>query len=263
MGSDSEYEARMSATNPDRRISDRILGWLAWLCMRSYSLTLRWKIEGLDQVEPLLRANRPVIIATWHSRLLLFATLETRVLRKFKRTHPTVSISSNSRDGEIGAIATTHLGVQVIRGSTARKDRRKEKGGVAGARAALRALRSGAVVCMTIDGPRGPAEKVPVEPVKLAQQAGAPVIGLGLSSGGKRLRSWDRMIIPWPFARAAMVFAAPIDTDKSMDSEALRQRIERQLADATARADRLAWRPDATYPEPADEPVTSMETSGK
>ena len=38
--------------------------------------------------------------------------------------------------------------------------------------------------------------------MKLAELAGAPVLALGLGvDRGWRLRSWDRMIVPKPFAR--------------------------------------------------------------
>lgn len=254
----SGYEARMSEAAPANRFSDYLLGGLVWLYMRINTSTIRWRIEGLEHIEPLLADNRAFVVAIWHSRLLLYPVLETRVVKRWpNRTHPTTIIVSNSKHGNITNRASELLGLNIIRGSTARKDRRKDKGGVAGARAALKALKSHAMVCMTIDGPRGPAEYVPVEPVKLAQQAGVPVITLGLSSRGARLNTWDRLLMPLPFSSGTMVFGEPITTDKSMDSENLRERIEHGLSSVTNRADALSGREDARRTEAVS---SQMET---
>lgn len=251
----------MSAAGPEMQVSHRVIGWLVWLYMRINSSTIRWRIEGANELAPLLGGDRPVVIATWHYGILIFPALQTRVLKRWPREHPTTIINSNSRDGNIGAAASSLLGLHSVRGSTARKDRRKEKGGVAGARAALKAMRSGAIVCMTIDGPRGPAEKVPIEPVKLAQQAGAAVVPLGLSSGGKRLKTWDRFLLPLPFSRGSLVLGAPIETSKAMDSDALRETIERKLGEAAARAQRNVGRATPTAGEPAQ--GGQLEQGGK
>lgn len=251
MASDSEYEVRMSAATPENRFSDRVIGWLVWVYMRINTSTIRWRIEGAKELAPLLAGDRPVVVATWHYGILLFPALQTKVLKRWPRQHPTTIINSNSRDGNIAAAASSFLGLHSVRGSTARKDRRKEKGGVAGARAALKAMKSGAIVCMTIDGPRGPAERVPLEPVKLAQQAGAAVVPLGLSSGGKRLNTWDRFLLPLPFSRGSIVLGAPIETDKSMGSDALRETIERHLNDAAERAALLVGRDEPRRSEAA------------
>lgn len=252
----------MSSAAPSKRFSDVLLGSLVWAYMRINTATLRWKIEGLEHLQPLLDANRPLVVAAWHSRLLLFPVLETRILRRRQDPpHPTSIIVSNSKDGNITNQACGMLGLHIIRGSTARKDRRKDKGGVAGARAALRALRKSAVVCMTIDGPRGPAEKVPVEPVKLAQQAGAHVVTMGLSARGKKLKTWDRLLLPLPFSKGCLVFGPPIETSKQMDSEALRARIEQQMHDVSAQAHELVD-PEAAIPNEVAE-ARPFETGHK
>lgn len=251
----------MRQAAPATRFSDYLLGAVVWAYMRVTALTVRWRIEGLEHLDPLLAADKPMVVAVWHRTLLLFPVFETRFVRRGpKRSHPTVIIVSNSKHGNVTNQASRMLGLHIVRGSTARKDRRKEKGGVAGARAALKALKQNAAVCMTIDGPRGPAEVVPVEPVKLAQQAGVAVMTLGLSAGGKRLTTWDGMILPTPFSRGGIVFGPPIETDKKMDSEALRERIELQLKNVSRRADELAGRDAAARPEAARD---HLEAGGK
>jgi lysophospholipid acyltransferase (LPLAT)-like uncharacterized protein len=59
------------------------------------------------------------------------------------------------------------------------------------------------------------------------------------------LKSWDRFLVPLPFARCVYVFGTPIEVPKDADEatlERLRLDVERQLNDLTAEADRRLGR---------------------
>jgi lysophospholipid acyltransferase (LPLAT)-like uncharacterized protein len=146
---------------------------------------------------------------------------------------------SNSRDGEFTKRAGTLLGLFIIRGSAANKGKTKDKRGFMGAKEAMQVMNRGGGIVVTIDGPKGPPEVVGVGSIKLAQQMGAPIIIYGLSANARRLNSWDRLLFPKPFARAACVVAV-VPTSKDRDSEELRLEVENALKAATARADELA-----------------------
>jgi lysophospholipid acyltransferase (LPLAT)-like uncharacterized protein len=169
---------------------------------------------------------------------------------------------SPSKDGEFTRRAGIWLGLHIIRGSSSgRSD--KSKRGVSAAREAMEVMNKGGGIVMTIDGPKGPAEVVGMGTIKLAQQMGANIIIYGLSANAKRLDTWDRLLLPNPFARAAVVILPPIATAKSMDSEELRMRVEVALKEATRRADELAGLPPDTKPAaerklPASEPVAEL-----
>jgi lysophospholipid acyltransferase (LPLAT)-like uncharacterized protein len=233
-------------------------GSLIWLYMAILSKTLRWRVEGLEHIRPLWEGPTPFLLATWHSRILLMPVLQIRLSRKWKKPpHPTALMVSNSRDGEFTRRASIWLGLHIIRGSAANKSKTKDKRGVLGAREAMAVMNKGGGVCVTIDGPKGPRETVGVGAVKLAQQMNAPIVIYGLSAHARRMKTWDRLLFPLPFARGAVVFPEPILTSKTMDSEALRAEVERRLREATARADALAGLPplDEPAPQPSAAPA--------
>jgi len=102
---------------------------------------------------------------------------------------------SRSRDGTLGTEVGRLLGAEVARGSTSR-------GGGPALRQLVRALAGGSTVLVIPDGPRGPAGELKPGVVALAGLAGVPVLPLAMAvDRGWRLRSWDRMVIPKPFAR--------------------------------------------------------------
>jgi len=60
------------------------------------------------------------------------------------------------------------------------------------------------------------------------------------------LPSWDRFVVPHPFARAAFVFGEPLSVDPAADRKALeaaRQELQAALRAVTREADRLAGAP--------------------
>jgi lysophospholipid acyltransferase (LPLAT)-like uncharacterized protein len=156
-----------------------------------------------------------------------------------KPPHPATLMVSPSRDGEFTNRAGRWLGLGIIRGSASGR-KGKDKRGLAAAREAMEVMNKGGCIVITIDGPKGPPEVVGMGAIRLAQQMNAPIVIYGLSANAKRLKTWDRLLWPNPFARAAVVIPEPIPTSKEMDSEELRQRVEHALKEATARADELA-----------------------
>lgn len=226
-------------------------GTLIWAYMSILAHTMRWRTEGLEHIKPYWEEHKPFVIATWHSRILLMPYVQIIKRPKWKkRPSPVHLMVSASRDGEFTKRASLWLGLGVIRGSAPTKGKGKTQGkrGVDAAREALRVMMKGGAIVVTIDGPKGPPEEVGIGAVKLAQQMGAPILTYGLSAHAKRLNSWDRLLMPKPFARGAVVIGKPIPTSKDMDSELLRQQVERELKAATARADELAGQTDTALP---------------
>ncbi len=250
-------------------------GTLIWAYMSILSHTLRWRTEGLEHARSLWDSPQGWVAATWHSRILLMPVLQIIFRPKWpKPPHPATLMVSPSRDGEFTNRAGRWLGLRIIRGSSSGK-KGKDKRGMAAAREAMEVMKKGGCIVMTIDGPKGPAEVVGIGTIKLAQQINAPIMIYGLSAHARRLNTWDRLLFPKPFARAAIVIPEPIPTSKDMDSEDLRQRVERALKQATARADELAGlAPDAApatatvaaatapNPKPAEKPEPALEHGG-
>lgn len=243
-------------------------GTLIWAYMSILSHTMRWRVEGIEHVRKLWTSPQGWIAATWHSRIMMMPVIQIVYRPKWpKPPHPATLMVSPSRDGEFTNRAGRWLGLGIIRGSASGR-KGKDKRGLAAAREALEVMNKGGCIVITIDGPKGPPEVVGMGAIRLAQQMNAPIVIYGLSANAKRLKTWDRLLWPNPFARAAVVIPEPIPTSKDMDSEELRQRVERALKEATARADELAGlapeaRPAASSAPPkaaATEPVEKAQT---
>ena len=82
----------------------------------------------------------------------------------------------------------------------------------------MRALQGGAVVALTPDGPRGPAERVQPGAIAAAQHAGVPIVAVGARpSSAWYLGSWDRMCIPKPLSAIDIVYSRPIEIAAGKD----------------------------------------------
>jgi lysophospholipid acyltransferase (LPLAT)-like uncharacterized protein len=183
----------------------KIEGWLArWLIAFGYCLlrllarTLRYEIDDRAGI-----VDKPVtenyIGALWHNRLLIFPI----VLRRFFPNRHGAALISASHDGDLLADAVRRFGYDVVRGSSSRL----------GASAILQlteVLASGRDVVITPDGPRGPAYELGPGIIFLAQKSDAAVVPMNLEySRCWRLKSWDRFIVPRPFAKVRVVIDEP------------------------------------------------------
>jgi lysophospholipid acyltransferase (LPLAT)-like uncharacterized protein len=238
-------------------------GTLIWAYMSILSHTMRWRMEGTEHVRKVWDSPQGWVAAAWHSRILLMPVLQIVFKPRWpKPPHPAALMVSPSRDGEFTNRAGKWLGLHIIRGSSSGR-KGKDKRGMAAARESMEVMKKGGCIVMTIDGPKGPREVVGIGTIKLAQQMNAPIIIYGLSANAKRLNTWDRLLFPKPFARAAVVIPEPIETSKDMDSEELRQRVEHALKEATRRADELCGLPPDTAPvtvaKPAVAPAAKAE----
>ncbi|MGB3624602.1 MAG: DUF374 domain-containing protein, partial [Henriciella sp.] len=100
-------------------IVSSILGGLIWAYMVVCARTIRWTVEGEQTFRDAWSADHGLIVAAWHSRILLIPTIWSRIARKLdKKAYPTAMLISLSRDGEAVAKAITHLGLESVRGSS-------------------------------------------------------------------------------------------------------------------------------------------------
>jgi len=188
------------------------MGWKQVLASAVGSLVVRlwratWRVDEAPRRPVAARAatGRGAVWVMWHSRILLGAgTQAGQGLR--------VLISMHG-DGELIARTVSKMGFTAIRGSTTR-------GGREALREAVRVLHEGGQVAFTPDGPRGPRMTVQVGCVLAAMRAGVPIVPVGFEARrAKRLRSWDRFMLPLPFTRVAVRFGEPIDVPADLDSE--------------------------------------------
>jgi lysophospholipid acyltransferase (LPLAT)-like uncharacterized protein len=144
---------------------------------------------------------------------------------------PVHVIISAHRDGRLIARVIGHFGLGSVAGSSTR-------GGAGALRGLLRLLASGACVAITPDGPRGPRRVAEPGVVALAQLSGRAVLCVGAStSRHHRLRSWDRTMLPLPFAQGAVVLAEPIHVPRDADAAAQAALLSRITATLSACCD--------------------------
>jgi lipid-A-disaccharide synthase len=216
-----------------RRLLHTIAPSVGAALVRLTGLTWRVNVVGAEHVEGCWREGRPVIYIVWHGRILLVPWLNQR-LRRTRGARAPVVLASRSRDGELVARYVKHFGLSVVRGSSSR-------GGGTALRALVAAIRAGDDVAIVPDGPRGPRERLQPGVVALAALTGAPVVPLAVGARpARRLGSWDRFLVPLPFARCVLAFGAPVPVDRDADREHAAKALGRALADVTERADALA-----------------------
>ena len=203
--------------------------------------TMRWRREGEPAAEAARRSGGGLIVCFWHGRIALSPACWP--LRERVGPEPRALISLSS-DGAFIARAMAWMGVPAIRGSSTKaSDRAKPKGGAAAFREALGWLKGGGGLAITPDGPRGPAEQMAPGAVQLARLSGAQVLLAGFAcSPALRLSSWDRTVIPLPFARGAVVWSGPhaAPAGSAEDAAELQRAWTLALCEATARAEALA-----------------------
>jgi lysophospholipid acyltransferase (LPLAT)-like uncharacterized protein len=220
-----------------QRAAARLLGLYLDLALRS----TRWTIEGRSHIAPYL-GDGAVIVAFWHERLPLMPALWAEARRANPQRRAAV-LASRHRDGRFIGSVLGRFGVRVVHGSTGTikpgSERVRDRGGAAGLRALLTALEDGEAVVITPDGPRGPRRVAAPGAAQLGALSQAPVVP---ASGQIRhritLRTWDRMVLPLPFGRGALVCLAPVFVPPNGVSTSL-PGIEAALTQAADRADAL------------------------
>jgi len=157
--------------------------------------TWRYTVVNEAALKRLRADGRPFIFSLWHGHLL-------PLLWHHRQSRVAILISEH-RDGELIARTAQWLGYNLIRGSTTR-----------GAERALlslvRELKSGREIAITPDGPRGPARKFAPGALIAAHRSQAPILPVAASADRAwRLGSWDRFVIPKPFARITVAYGEP------------------------------------------------------
>ncbi len=208
-----------------------VLCWLITKYIKLVWKTGRWRFSGDDGPRALNNAGAPYIIAFWHGRLLM-----TPYALGGERANVRVLISSH-RDGRVISRAMHRFGIATIAGSTSR-------GGVDALLQATQFLRRAGTLGITPDGPRGTRMRASDGVIAIARRTGVPIFPLAYSTSRRIvLGSWDRFILPLPFARGAFVWGPPIHVARDADRDAARHAVEQALNAVAEQADALMGQP--------------------
>jgi lysophospholipid acyltransferase (LPLAT)-like uncharacterized protein len=210
----------------------RVLVWsipklffvFSYLLFRSCRITYL----GKEHEDQFLRRGEPICFAGLHQGMIYLPF-------HFRDRNGVVMVSA-SRDGDLIAHTMGMYGLRSARGSS----RRGGEDALHAMIAEVNASRCSAG--LIVDGPRGPAGVAKHGAILLARETGLPIVpGTWWAQPHVEFGSWDRTILPLPFARMVFAFEpalhVPHDADDT-EVEALRLELTARLerARATARA---------------------------
>ena len=169
------------------------------------------------------------IFSFWHNRFLLMP----HIYQEYRGRKNICVMASHSKDGQYISDVLDGFGFAVARGSTS-------KGGEMAVMEMASMLQAGMDAAVTPDGPRGPRYCVQTGIILIAQLSGMPIIPASTCvSRKKRLKSWDRFVIPMPFSKGALVFGDPVWVPGDADAEG-REVLRAGLEKAMRELDRQA-----------------------
>jgi lysophospholipid acyltransferase (LPLAT)-like uncharacterized protein len=196
--------------------------------IRGLRATVRLRHHGDAALREQERRGENFILAFWHRHLLLMPY-------SYRGRRISVLVSQ-SRDGELIARTVAHFGIDASRGSSSR-------GGAVGLRSLLRKAGEGYDVAFTPDGPRGPSGVVQPGVILAAAATGWPVWPVALAATRcRRLRSWDRFVVPLPLSTVHFIYGEPLRVDRRGDPAEAANELKRRLDAAEVEAERLAGR---------------------
>lgn len=181
--------------------------------IRTYCSTFRLKVENEKPWLEYLKKGGRVILCCWHQQF--FPTINH--FKAYAAYHPALMISQ-SNDGDITARIAEKNGWHAVRGSSSRNGSRALK-------EMINHLKHFGFVGHVLDGPRGPVGVVKAGVIAIAKATGAVVVPLYTSADRAwYFNSWDRFMLPKPFARVSMRFGEMLD----LTCEANKDDLERQ-----------------------------------
>jgi len=189
--------------------------------VRCYAWTFRLQIENEEEWLAHIETGGRVLLCAWHQQF--FSAI--RHFRQYRRFRPRIMIS-RSRDGELIAGIARRTGWHPVRGSSSR-------GGRAAMRDVIGGLRGARLAGHIVDGPRGPAGRVKAGVIRMALATQAVIVPFYVSADKAwYFDSWDRFMLPKPFARVRLRFDRPVRLPPVLDEadfEAQRDALEQRM----------------------------------
>ncbi|MBW1697814.1 MAG: lysophospholipid acyltransferase family protein [Deltaproteobacteria bacterium] len=221
-------------------------GWIMKVVAFLWLDTCRIAEFGREIEERYLKENpgKGLLYASWH-RGLFFVIY-------WYRNQNIVSIASASEDGELAAQAAKRFGWLTVRGSSS-------SGGRRAFREMEALVKKGYRGGLVADAPTGPRFVSKPGIIYMAKRTGLPIIPV--IWGADRywtLKSWDRTIIPKPFARIVALYAdksilVPPDASRQ-ECEQYRKQLDNMLNRIMYQADHFFKTPDTTDPRRIEVP---------
>jgi lysophospholipid acyltransferase (LPLAT)-like uncharacterized protein len=223
-------------SRPVKSVIDFLAPRVGYWYIRLLKATMRLEYRNREVLDRVRAESGTYILAFWHSRFVMMTF-------SYPGRNMTV-LSSTSRDSQLLARILWRFGHKSAWGSSTR-------GGAGALREIVRRIRNGSDAGFTPDGPRGPRRRVQPGVIAAARLSRKPIVPVAFSARpARRLRSWDRTLLPYPFGRGLFIYGEPLWVPRSADDEeeeACRRALESEL-------DRLTDLADAEIGQPPEEP---------
>ena len=176
----------------------------------------RWQVEGLENINEIVKENESAILAYWHGNMLIpyykLAKYKFHILAGFHR------------DAELGVSIGVKLGWKFFRGSSSKRGSEVFQDIVDFLTV------KGRVVVFTPDGPKGPAKIPKPGAVRAAQKLGIPIIPIaGRSRKSWGFTNWDTFHVTKPFTKIVLKIGEPILFSANDDFESCNNRLTEVL----------------------------------
>src|SRR3989339_655024 len=190
--------------------------WLYAGVSRVLFATCRVRVHGAEHLGQCEAQAKPFVAVFWHYSV--FTAVE--LLRSRGGLGWTAMVSA-SQDGEFVARILARQGVVPLRGS-------RNRGGLAALKGLIGLLRQGYNAAIVADGSQGPPRIMQAGAILLASKSGAPILPMAVAADRYwAFRSWDRTVLPKPFAQLDLWYGEPmIVPEKAGAEEIERFRLE-------------------------------------
>lgn len=169
-----------------RGMGQFIIPPLVYLLMRILWYTIFKKFHYITPI-----GDEQHVCVCWHGELLM----SPQAYRKIHKKHPASAIISSHFDGSLIASTLKMLKIRPLRGST-------KKGARQVLLQAFKSIKIGEEVLITPDGPRGPRHSMSDGAIGIALKSKLPIFVMNYTVDHYwQLKSWDRFVIPKPFAK--------------------------------------------------------------
>ncbi len=179
--------------NTKNLLRSKTFARLVYGSIRLYSATLRLSVINEKPWKTHLENGGKVLICTWHQQF--FSLI--RHFKTYQPYRPSLMISQ-SADGDLIAAVANYSGWHTARGSSSR-------GGRTALSQMIECINKTGLAAHILDGPLGPAGIVKAGVIKMAMDTGARLVPVYTEADKYwTFNSWDRFMIPKPFARVTI-----------------------------------------------------------
>lgn len=179
--------------------------YLLNILLRTLSMTWRYRETIPESCSGIIDGSEPGVIVLWHGKML-------PVWFRFREKGFSALVSA-SRDGELLCryLESTLGYARVIRGSSSR--------GGSDALAAMVERLEQTSCLITPDGPRGPSQQAKPGAILASRRSGRKLMLVNWTCrSATKLGSWDRMVIPHPFARIDIRYCTVTPSSTTRDA---------------------------------------------